>query len=287
MKKSPRKSRGSSHISSSSSELDSPKKKHKSHDTKPDKSTNVQVRVHNTDSFTTYHNKNEHLTIDQTALPTQFGAERIPDDAEVWLCEIPHGIDVKELIGKSIKLGGTSKTISTQDGQQLECVSEVQKIDGESNKTDRLSLVVQDANARLSIKNVEVHGRLSFRQKLADDTKEPLEIEDNISYKAGTDFPTELRVRHPLYGFQFDQFIELDEKVKQKLSDIANDNTKSLDAPERIAVKTERDTPIKRKKRKASTDDEDCVDASAAVKRPKIKSETETATQDLDWIRQI
>lgn len=274
--KSPKKSRATS------IESDSPKKKHKSQDIKPSKSANIQVRVHNTDSFTTYRNKNEHLTIDQTALPVQYGAEHIADDDEVWLCEIPHDIDVKQLVGKTIRLGGTSKTIHTTDGQHLECVSEVQKSDNEADKVNRLSLVVQNTNAQLSIRNVDVLGRLTFRQKLADNTQEPIEIENNISYKAGTDFPTNLRVRHPLHGFQFDKFVELNETVKQKLKDSSN-NVESEDESKKIVVKTEKETPKKTRKRKASNHSDDGDD----VKRPKIKTEIDTATQDLDWIRQI
>lgn len=265
--------------------MDSPNKKHKPHDSNRNASSNVQVRLQNTDSFTTYRKKNEHLTIERSALPAQFGLDHIDDDDEIWLCDIPHGIDVKQLIGKSIKLGGTSKTIATSDGNQLECVSEVRKCD-EGADSERISLVVQDTNARLSIRNVDVHGRITFRHKLDGDAQQPLEIEDNIEYKAGTDFPTGLRVRHPLYGFQFDRFIELDGKVQRRLNHI-RDNIRCESAPKQVVVKAEPEPSKKTKKRKAVSVDEAADDVDSAAKRPKIKAEPEAMAPDLDWIRQI
>lgn len=288
MKRSPKKS--SAKLSQSSGDiLNAMNSSHK----KPNntgtsnKAASVQVRLHNTDSFTTYRNKYDHLAIDQMALATHFEPDDIDDDDDIWLCEVPNGIDVNEFIGKSIKLGGTSKTISTSDGGHFECVSEVQKNGDGIVGNDSMSIVLQNHDAKLSIKNVKVQGRLTFRHKLDDDASDELQIDDNIAYKAGTEFPKNLRVRHPLYGFQYDQYIDLDAAVKQKFQDIRDGNDKAENEPTVIAVKAEKQTPTKAKKRKVT--DVDGVDGGDAgdTKRAKINVEAESIAEDLAWIRQI
>lgn len=287
MKRSPKKSLAKLSQSSGdiSSAMDPPERKPKIGGT-PNKAANIQVRLHNTDSFTTYRNKNEHLAIDRMALSTHFETDDIDDDDDIWLCELPNGIDVNEFIGKSIKLGGNSKTISTSSGGHYECVSEVAKNEDGISAADSMSIVLQDRDAKLSMKNVKLQGRLTFRHKLNGDALEPLHIDNNIAYKAGTEFPQNLRVRHPLYGFQYDQCIDLDAVVRQKLHNIRNENINTENEPKVIAVKVEEQTPTKAKKRKVA--DIGGVDSGAGdTKRAKIKVEAESIAEDLAWIRQI
>lgn len=263
-----------------SSPSKSPRKKQDT--TKQSKLATVQVRLSNTNSFTTYKNKNEHLTFEHTAVASQFRPEDISDDDEIWMCEIPNSIDTNELIGKTIKLGGTSKSISTSNGSQIECVSDIQK-DDDGIVGETVSLVLQQSDSKLSIKNVKANGRITFRHKIDDNPEQHLEIEDNIPYKAGTDFPKNLRIRHPLYGFQYNDFVDLDAKVQEKLLGIRQHKITLKDEPQHNVVKAEQITPKKMKKRKAESNDED---EPIDTKRSKIK-EPHAESEDLAWIRKL
>lgn len=268
-------SSGSTLSEMDSSPSQSPRKKQDA--TKQSKLATVQVRLSNTNSFTTYKNKNEHLSFEHTAVASQLGPDDISDDDEIWLCEVPNGIDTKELVGKTIKLGGTSKSISTSNGDQIECISEIQK-DDDGIVGETVSLVLQDSDTKLSIKNVTVNGRVSFRQKIVDNPQQHIEIDDNISYKAGTDFPKNLKIRHPLHGFQYNTIIDLAASVKEKLVEMRQQKVALKNEQKQSVVKAEKVSP-KKKKRKAESNDED---ESNDTKRAKIEE-----PEDLAWIRQL
>lgn len=283
--KSPRKKKSkksSSSSESSSSENEIQQRSSPSKHNQKNKTANIKVRLQNTDTFAMYRNKNQHLSIEQMEIPSNFLPSELDEDDDIWLCEIPNVVNVNELIGKTIKLGG-SKTFSTTDGIQIECASE--KYD-DSNKVyqNTLSMAIKNDDSQFSMKNVKALGRLTFRQKPNEHAYDITEDVETISYKAGTTFPKDIRIRHPLHGHQFEKHIDLNETIKQKLKDVRG---KSNQKHTKIKIKKEKETNStsvettskKSKKRKADESDGHSVEAK------KIKMEN--VDEDLAWINQL
>lgn len=283
---SPKKSKKSKKLSSSSesssSENEIQYKASPSKQNKKNNTANIKVRLQNTDTFAMYRNKNQHLSIEQMEIPSNFLPSEIDEDDDIWLCEIPNVVNVNELIGKTIKLGG-SKTLTTSDGIHVECASE--KYDDSNNVyQNTLSMAIKNSDSQFSMTNVKALGRLTFRQKLNEYAYNMNDDAAQISYKAGTTFPKDIHIRHPLHGHQFEKHIDLNEAIKQKLKDAQG---KSSQKHTKLKLKKEKEinctsveAPNKKsKKRKADTNVEHSVEAK------KIK--TENVDEDLAWIKQL
>lgn len=236
---------------------------------------NVTVRLENADMLTKYRQKNPHIKIIPPKTTTNFASDEISDDDEIWICDVPDSIDINKLLGKSIKLGSKKSTIETDDGAIEYSSSKYESSNGIYQNT--LSVVFQDKDSTFSIKNIKPLGRMSFYKKL-NHSEEPLELQP-AGRPECTLFPENLVQRHPLFGRHFDDKINVNEKVKRKLSEAQTASTQPC-----IEVKQEaEESPSKRrKKRKGET-----ADNSISHKKPKLEIKTEAEDDDLNRIKQI
>lgn len=239
---------------------------------------NVTVRMENADMLSKYRQKNPHIKIMAPQTTTNFASDEISDDDEIWICDVPESIDINKLVGKSIKLGSKKSTIETDDGAIGYSSS---KYESDSIYQNTLSVVFQENDSTLKIKNIKPVGRMAFYQKL-NHSEEPIELQPTGRHEC-TLFPENLVPRHPLFGRKFDDKISLNETIKSKLSEA---QVASLQPT--VRVKQEKDetnihSPSKKpKKRKGET-----VDNSISHKKLKVEIKTETEDDDLNRIKQI
>ncbi|XP_055323665.1 uncharacterized protein LOC129578709 [Sitodiplosis mosellana] len=244
---------------------------------------NVTVRLENADSLAKYRNKYPHIQIENPKTTTNFAADEISDDDEIWLFDVPATIDVKKLIGKSIKLGSKKSTIKTDDDEIEYNSTKIDKDDYQNT----LSVVFQNKDAQFSIKNIKPVGRVQFHQKI-DDTDEPVELTPSGRHPC-TIFPENLKVRHPLLGHQFEDKIKLSKTIKEKLMEAKTvSEQESLPSVRAKQEKEENRTssqisPKKSKKRKAESADD-------TVAQKKLKEDIKMENghdDDLAMIKQI
>lgn len=177
---------------------------------------NVNVRLQNTDMLTNYRNKNQHIQIESVKMASNFTVNDLSDDDEIWICEIPTSIDVNTLIGKSVKLGSKRSSIKTEQ-KEIECVST--KLEKTSRVYENvLSVVLPGKNSQLAMRNIKPIGRLTIHEKITD-TEADIELTPTNRHEC-TIFPDSLTVRHPLFGRNFASEINVNEKIRQKLSDV-------------------------------------------------------------------
>lgn len=240
---------------------------------------NVTVRLENADMLTKYRHKNPHIKIIRPETTTHFASDEISDDDEIWTCDVPDSIDMTKLVGKSIKLGSKKSIIETDDGTIEYSSSKYESNDGIYQNT--LSIVFQDNDSTLSIKNIKPVGRMSFYKKL-NHSDEPIQLHPTGRHEC-TLFPANLVLRHPLLGRNYEDKVNVNETIKSKLSEAQTASTQS-----RIVIKQEKEgTNIqpslkKRKKRK-----DESADNLISHKKPKEEIKTETEDDDLDRIKQI
>lgn len=180
----------------------------------------ISVRLQNADMLTKYRNKNPHIIIEMPKNKSNCMGNEIGDDDEIWLCEIPNSIDVEKLIGKSLKLGSKKSTIKITDETQLECVSS--KFDQQNGGVyaNAMSVVFQNDDAKLSVKNLKALGHMSIHKKIDGNQRETIELSPTVHHEC-TVFPESLRVRHPLFGNHFEDKIKLSKRIGQRLAEAA------------------------------------------------------------------
>lgn len=246
------------------------------------KQANVTVRLDNADSLAKYRAKHPDIQIVNPNTTTNFAADEISDDDEIWLFEMPATMDVSKLVGKSIKLGSKKSTIKTDD-DEIEYNSSKYDTDDYRNT---LSVAFQNRDSQFSIKNLKPVGRVQFHQKLDNDTDEPIELTPSGRHEC-TIFPENLKVRHPLLGHQFKDKIELNKTIKEKLTEA---KIASNQAPvTRARVKREKEDnrqssqPLAKKRKAESADD--TVQAAKKLKED-IKTEN-GQDDDLAMIKEI
>lgn len=217
------------------------------------KSNNLTVRFQNADMLTKYRNKNSHLKIENLRTTSNCLADEISDDDEIWVCEVPNAIDVNELVGKSIKLGSKKSLIKAENGE-IECASA--KFDS-SNEVyqNTLSVVFQNNDSQLAVKNIKPVGRLTFYKKI-DDTEDVFDLTPSGRHPC-TIFPDNLAVRHPLLGRHFDEHIDVSEAIKKKLAEAKsaseqNHRTVRIKKEQKQSDNNVQESPRKSKKRQAS-----------------------------------
>lgn len=239
------KRRRSSISSDSSLSVEQPLHKQKTCDTSnasisnvSEKQSNIKVRLQNTDMLTKYRNKNEHIHIEHAKSIPNFIESELSEEDEVWICEIPNSTDVNELIGKSVKLGHKRCSIKIEQAE-MECVSSKFK-DMPSVHDNVQSVVLQNKNSQLFMKNLKPVGRLTVHEKIAE--MEPSTDVGTTSRHECTVFPDMLVVRHPIFGRYFEDKINVTDEIKRTLSDKPYQNVGL-----KIQVKQELEDSPKRK----------------------------------------
>lgn len=289
-----RKSSSSSSDSSSESQNKSTKvRKHKQRDesrvlveecNSNEQQANVTIRLENSDALAKFRQRNPDVQIANPTTTSNFTADEISDDDEIWICDIPESIDVDKLVGQSIKLGSKKSTIKTEDGV-IQCTSsKYESTYSNGVYQNQLSVIFQNSDGQYSMKNIRPMGRMMFHKKL-DNSEETFEPTVAGRHEC-TVFPENLVVRHPLLGRHFEDKIKLSKAVQKNLNEaqIASNS-------QAVHVKQEKDesetksksSPKKSKKRKG-----DPIEDSRSSKKRKAEIKTEIAQDDdLDRIKQI
>lgn len=253
----------------------------------------ITVKLQNAEMLAKYREKNPHLKIEKPTKTSNFLPSEIDDDDEVWLFEVPNSVDVNELVGKSVKLGSKSCFIKTEN-TPIECISE--RYDASEDNIQ--SIVFQGSNAQLTIKNVRPAGRIMLRTNIIKTLDEPVEF-DESKYSKNVAFPEELKVRHPLHGFRFDERVNLSDEIRERLTKAQAESMSASASTSTITkkpkIKKERieieetltaaeSNAKKTKKRKADTQDDSTVEPKKLKKTVKTENANES---DLAWINQI
>lgn len=241
-------------------------------------SSNISVRLQNADMLTKYRNKNAHIVIETPKTKSNYTMNEINDDDEIWLCEIPNSIDVNQLLGKSVKLGSKKTTI---DKTQLECRAE--SCDHQNGiYANTVSVISQNDDAKLSVKNLKTAGRMTIHKKIEDDQRETIELSPTVRHEC-TIFPESLTIRHPLFGNHFKDKIKVDKRIAKKLS--AAQVIDHSPYGKRIRIKQEKEDSINGSPKKSSKASK-TIDSSTAIKAEKNKT-LNGHDDDVDRIKQI
>lgn len=248
------------------------------------KQANVTIRMKNADMLAKYRSNNPDIQIVNPTTTTNFSADEISDDDEIWLFDVPASIDVSKFVGKTIKLGSKKSTIKTDDGEFEYNSSKFESPNGINQNT--LSVLFQNKDAQFSIKNLKPVGQLMFHQKI-DSTDVPTELTPRGRHEC-TIFPQNLKTRHPLLGHQFEDKIELNPTIKNKLTEakMASEQTQPS-----VRVKQEREengtnsqTTSKKSKKRRTESTEDTV----SPKKLKVDIKVESGhDDDLAMIKEI
>lgn len=251
---------------------------------------NISVRLQNADMLSKYRNKNAHIVIENPKTKSNYMATEIADDDEIWLCEIPNSVDVNKLIGKSLKLGSKRNDIKLSDESQLECVSskfESQQKDGVYVNT--VSVIFQSDDGKLSVKNLKANGQMSIQKKIQDDQRETVQLDPTVRHEC-TIFPESLRIRHPLFGNNFQDKIKIKQEVTEKLAAAATqaiDKTSNGGDCDDIQIKQEKDDSSNHNSPKKSSKTSKSIDTPISVKTEKNKTTRNGMDDDLARIKQI
>lgn len=245
--------------------------------------SNVSIRLKNADMLAKYRNKNPHIQIVNPTTTTNFAADEISDDDEVWIFKVPASIDATKFVGKTIKFGSKKSTIKTDDGE-IEYNTTQFEPNGVYQNT--LSVAFQNRDGQFSMKNIKPVGQLMFHKKI-DNSAEPIEFPTKRGRHECTVFPENLKVRHPLLGFQYQDKVELSKTIKKKLNEAKKASEHSEPS---VRIKQEKEdtatksqtSPKKSKKRKA--------EEIETIAPKKLKGDIKTENghdDDLDMIKQI
>lgn len=271
----------------------SKKDKNKRRESDNHEDNDLTVHLRNADMFAKYREKNPHIAFQKAQSTSNFTLDELSDSDEVWILEVPNGIDPTELVGQTVKLGSRRSALKLNDADNFECVSE------KYDEPKTLSLACMKKNSQLVVKNTQSVGRVVLRQKLAASLEIPIDSEE-ARIKTKVPMPANLKVRHPILGVNYADSIELSEAIREKL---AKAEAASMHRPSRktrgekasagdietIKIEEPSATPRKSKKRKLTAVDEDEDIVSPAKKRVKEESvKVEESTEnDLDWLTRI
>lgn len=268
-----------SSLSSDSNDSEEPKpKKSKTKSKKDDNNSkaepNFNVRLQNTGMLTNYRNKNQHIQIENVNLSSNCTENDIESDDEIWICEIPTTINVNSLVGKSIKLGNKRCSIKTQH-TEIECESS-KFADASGAYENTLSMVFQNNDSQLSMKNIKPMGRIAIHEKVID-SEPQIELTPSDQHEC-TIYPDSLVVRHPLFGRHFKKEVNINKKIREKLSEAESLHSKFTNLVEVKQEKPEADENS-HKKRKA--------DKSNGKSQKDRTKKANGHDDDLDRIKQI
>lgn len=194
----------------------------------------------------------------------------ITGDDEVWLVQCPRNLDPSDLLNNKIKLPGKT-AVSTHETLAVEY------------KNPKTFTFGCKRKKRYSLKNINFDGSIVIREKLQTVKKEK-EFEHPKLERVP--FPDNLKERHPLLGYNFEESIKLPETVLTKLNEAKEANLNPRQAEvikieetddEVVFVKSEKVRP---KKRQSAVGDD------SQTKKKKSKKSKEEA-DDIQWIKDI
>lgn len=196
----------------------------------------------------------------------------ITGDDEVWLVQCPTNLETSNLLNNKIKLPGKTSL------ENLETIA----VEYKNPKTLTFGC---KRKKNYSLKNINFDGSIVIREKLQTVKKEK---EFELPKQEKVPFPDNLKERHPLLGYRFEESITLPGNVLAKLKkaegNFRPEKKSSISEiikieetdDEVLFVKTEK---RKSKKRKTAGDD-------SQPKKKKSKK-TKEDSDDIQWIQNI
>uniref|UniRef100_A0A1L8D8S1 Uncharacterized protein n=1 Tax=Nyssomyia neivai TaxID=330878 RepID=A0A1L8D8S1_9DIPT len=225
-------------ISTSGSDVDAPRVKEE----RP-KKDHPQEEVNISDKVQDYLDK--HKDLSTKTLTKQHPNIKIYPEEEVFIFQCHKSLNPEKFLGQKINLPG--KTKMKEEG----LLFTVNKLPEDSTKT---VTVVSCQEGSLRADTFPVAGKITLTQMIE---KQNISYENAQQDNAHEEFPTNLKVRHPLLGVNFED----------KLAELQNIVIKT-ESPER--------SPQKKSKRKR--------DSSPTRPAKKIKEEI---SEDLQWIQNV
>lgn len=265
----------------------------KSTPTKAKRGSESAARFRNTLMISEYREKNPHISIKNVDGDSQFDADEISSDDDVWIFQAPASIDVSKLAGQTFKLGSRSSTVHLGD-KAIECVTE------KYSEPKSMSMICTQQRSQMALVSFVPQGKVLLRSAVQNGADAEALDFDGLDTSVTVPMPSNLKVRHPLHGAIFEERLKLDKSIKAKLVEADSRSlmcaqskkskrsavSQKADADdEATGVKTEVDS-LKKKSRKrkldSNADNEDDSVVAVNAKRAKTKIEA-----DLDWIKQL
>ncbi|GAB0088217.1 hypothetical protein DMENIID0001_026100 [Sergentomyia squamirostris] len=180
---------------------------------------------------------------------------KIYPEEDVFILQCHKSVEIEKLIGQKISMKGSTKI----EDQGLNFI--IERLPQEKPKT--VTLISSQEKGQLAAETFPVAGTIKIDQILE---------ENQISYTATQDnapeaFPTNLKVRHPLLGVNYEE----------KLAEVAQIFVK--EEPE------EEKSPRKKSKKKRKHE-EDSSPTKVSPSKKKIKQEKDIS-DDLQWIQNV
>lgn len=253
------------------------------------KSENV-VKFRNTLMISEYQEKNPHITVQNLDDESQFNADEITTDDDVWIFQAPASMDVSQLLGQTFKLGSRSSTVQVDD-QSFECVTE------KFSEPKGMSMICTQKNTQMALVSFVPKGKVVLRAAINGAENDEAIDFTGLETSVRVPIPDNLKVRHPLHGANYADLIKLDKAIRSKLEEsnsvvIQKSRPKKmkrkpisdeeLDAETKF--KTEPISPKKKSRKRKLDSNHD--DDEGVPKKAKIRIDTEDGN-DLEWIKQL
>lgn len=270
--------------SSSADEAPTSKRKHKS------KTTSITI---NRDSpkhanLSDYLEQNSQLT-PKSSKESIFSADDITNDDEIFIIQCPKSISIEKLTDKKIKLNG-KKTI-TEKNLIIEIDSSTFG-DADINYSTLLCNTKMKKSDNVQSVSFKPAGFIKIQTRIDEICVPTLEKPP----RTVVPYPNNLKVRHPIHGFNYENIIQISEKIKNRIQQAVqiSNFTCKLEKNDDDEIKlNEKDnlkaSPGKRLKKKRKTSIMDHLDDDK-VKVKKSKKSTEIENKDstnLDWLASI
>lgn len=137
---------------------------------------------------------------------------------EVWLLQCPKGLDVKALEHEKLKIPGRTNLAG------FEAVS-VDFIEGKQQH----SFAYRNRNGRYDLRLLPIRGTIVMRNRLkAADNITAERIEECCPPSKRVPLPSKIRVRHPLLGFDYEEKLNLNKDVTERLQEADKISTEIL-----------------------------------------------------------
>jgi len=211
-------------------------------------------------------NDRKHLKINSGESSAQHVT--INPDEELWIFQCPKNIEVEELLGRKLDLSQPVQVIQSKKGnKEFECKLELPKY--ENHLT-----VILPTNESPEAVSVKQTGMITIRERLNVSKSKRNVTGGNNSNSMEKLFlyPTNLKIRHPLLGVDFDKIEIKEEEDDSFVSSSSKKENKRKkdrhhDSSDRIQIKKEPDVEIvvssskseKKRKKRPREDSDDTI----------------------------
>lgn len=177
-------------------------KKHSPIKSATKRKSDAAVRFRNTLIISEYREKNPHIRVQQLEEPSQFNAEDLASDDEVWIFQAPASMDVSKLTGEQFKLGSRNSAIQAGN-ESVECVTE------KFTDSKAMTMICPQRNSQLSLVSFVPEGRVRLRSAINNVDEEAINF-DGFESKPKVPFPDNLKIRHPIHGANYKKQVKLE-----------------------------------------------------------------------------